>query len=67
MDQVAIEFDVHQLSEAMKRQTLNFHGAGINEVGSDFNYDLSNDYLKSSGRKYELRFRIKLAPDEDAN
>lgn len=65
-DQVAIAFDAYQLSESAQRETPNFHGAGINEVGAYLNYDVT-DYLKSSGSKYELRFKIKLAPGEDAN
>ena len=67
MDQVAIEFDAYQISEAAQHQSLDFQGAGVNEVGSYFNYDVSDHYLKSSGRKYELRFRVKLAPGEEAN
>lgn len=65
-DQVAIKFDADQLSEAAQRELPSFHGAGINEVGAYLNYDVTQ-YLKSSGGKYELRFKIKLAPGEDAN
>jgi len=66
MDQIAVEFDAYQLDGlgASQRKPLGVHNAGINEVGSDFNYHLS-DYLRPLGKKYELRFRIRLAPGED--
>jgi hypothetical protein len=68
MDQIAFEFDAYQLDGqgATQRQPLGLHGAGINEVGSYLDYHLS-DYLRPSGRKYQLRLRIRLAPGEAAN
>jgi len=36
-------------------------------LGSALNHDLSDHYLKSSGKKYDLQFRVKLAAGESAD
>ncbi len=68
-DQIAIAFDAHSPERQRPGQPppVAFSAAGIAELGSTLPYDLSDYYLKSSGRKYELRLRVKLAPGEEAN
>lgn len=67
-DQIAIDFNAYEIEGPERtRRSLGYEGAGINELGAALNYDVSAYYLKSLGRKYELRFRIKLAPGEAAN
>lgn len=38
-------------------------GAGIGAIDSALSYGLGGRYLNSTGKRYELRFRVKLAPN----
>lgn len=62
-DKATVTFDVYRVKKegGFEREPLALGWAGIGGVGSAIDYDLSNHYLKSSGKKYELRFRVNLA------
>jgi hypothetical protein len=62
LDQVAINFDLHRINKQENdvREPVARNWAGIAAPGSAIDYDLDDHYLKS-GKKYELRFRVKLA------
>lgn len=66
--EATIGFDLYgadrQAGQAQER-ALKWAGAG--PLGSDMTYNLSDVYLKGSGKKYELRFRINLAQGERAD
>lgn len=66
-DQVAISFDVYRTTPApsSERQTVASKWAGIADLNSELAYDLSAGY--QTGRKYELKFRIRLAPGETSD
>jgi hypothetical protein len=61
--EAAISFDVNRINkqENSAPQPVARNWAGIAGPGSAIDYDLSDHYLKSSGKKHELRFTIKLA------
>lgn len=59
-----ISFDIHQLENDGKRQAIGLNWSGVARIGQDVVYNLSEVYLPKSGKKYELRFNIKLAKDE---
>jgi hypothetical protein len=61
-DQIAINFDVHRIDD--KREPVALNWAGIARLGSDISYDLSERYRPRSGKKYELRFNVKIAKGE---
>jgi hypothetical protein len=69
VDQVAISFDIYRTSaERMgERQQIASKWAGMLQLDSDMGYDLSGSYQPGAGRKYELRFRVRLAPGESAD
>jgi hypothetical protein len=62
-NQVAIDFDLEAIDSRSQRQ-LTSKWAGVKQLGSTFNYDLSDYYLPASKRKYELRIVVQLAPGE---
>lgn len=66
-DQVAISFDVYRTTPARsgERQTVASKWAGIADLNSELSYNLSAGY--QTGRKYELKFRIRLAPGESSD
>lgn len=68
-DQASFSFDLYSLGgdQGARRDTFAPQWAGVGEIGSVMSYDISNRYLKSSGRRYELRLRVKLAPGEVAD
>lgn len=68
-DLATIGFDVYSTSQQSGlRDAIALKWAGVGELGSDhLNYDLSKVYLKESGKKYELRFKIKLAQGEKSD
>jgi hypothetical protein len=68
-DQIAVRFDVHRAAPGQggKRDPIALNWAGVANIGSDLTYDLSDSYSESSGKKYELRFKIKLAEGEQAD
>ena len=64
-DQVEINFDIHRAGDSGgTREPVALNWAGIARVGSDISYDLSERYAPRSGKKYELRFNIKIAKGE---
>jgi hypothetical protein len=68
-DGVAIDFDVFHSDPRQpdSRRRLELSGAGILDLGSESLYDISDRYPTSSGRKYELKVRVELAPGEETN
>ncbi len=67
-DEIAIGFDLFRLDKEQggKRLPLGLRAAGVSDLSSSLSYDVSGYYLNSSGRKYELRFKIRLAAGERA-
>lgn len=68
-DEVAIRFDVSRIARERgdSREVVAMTWAGIAALGPNFKYDLGNLYLNSSGKKYEIRFSVKLAAGEEAD
>ncbi|MBD0372598.1 MAG: hypothetical protein ICV60_17270 [Pyrinomonadaceae bacterium] len=64
-DQAAISFDIYRAGEG-ERQTIASKWSGIMELGSVLSYDLKS-YQPVAGRKYEIRFRVRLAPNESSD
>jgi len=68
VDNVSISFDLFRTdAQRNRREPVAANWAGVAELGSPLSYDLDDTSLKSSGRKYELRLKINLAPGEQAN
>ena len=65
-DDAVINFDIHRLDNRNggNRQTIGLNWSGVVRVGNDLNYNLSEYYLPDSGKKYELRFKVKIANGE---
>lgn len=64
-DLATIGFDLYRTNgQSGRREAIGLKWAGIGEIDSKLSYDLSNAYLKESGKKYELRFKINLAQGE---
>jgi len=63
----AISFDVYHTNkrESSGSQFVARNWTGIGVVGSGIDYDLSDNYLSLSGKKYQLRFKVKLAAREN--
>jgi hypothetical protein len=59
--QAAINFDIFQ-KEA--REPIGLNWSGVAAIGNHLTYNLSEIYLPDSGKKYELRFHIKIADGE---
>ena len=68
-DYVGIRFNLQRLAgaDATRREPLASRWAGVGTLGSEFTYDVSPYYLSDQGKKYELRFKIKLASNELAD
>jgi hypothetical protein len=66
-DLATIGFDVYLADAQGGREAIGLNWAGIGELGSNLTYDLSDVYLKGSGKKYELRFKLNLAQGEQAD
>ena len=68
VDLATIGFDLYRTDQAGAHlEAIGLKWAGVGEIGSNLAYDLSNIYLKGSGKKYELRFKINLAQGERAD
>ena len=65
-DQVAFGFDLYRADDGA-RATVEQGWAGITYLGSDVTYDLGDTHFGATGKKYELKFRFKLAPGEPAD
>jgi hypothetical protein len=64
-DLATIGFDAYRTdAQGDSREAICQKWAGISGLGSNLTYDLSEVYLKGSGKKYELRFKINLAQGE---
>ncbi|HEX5732489.1 MAG TPA: hypothetical protein VF131_06615 [Blastocatellia bacterium] len=65
-DLVGISFDlsVFDSQSGARRETIASGWAGSATLGDDLVYDISDHYLKSSGKQYKLRIRIKPARGE---
>jgi hypothetical protein len=65
VDDAVINFDVNRLDrQGGKRDIIGQNWSGVAGVGKDCNYNLSTYYLPKAGKKYELRFNIKIAAGE---
>ncbi len=64
-DQVSIGFNIYRTNSARERQVIASNWSGIGDIGSYLSYDLRDAY--QTGRKYELKFRIRLAPGESSD
>jgi hypothetical protein len=64
VNQVAIDFDIEPAQSRLPSQFTS-KWAGVKQIGSTFNYDLSGYYLPASDRKFELRIVVKLAQGEE--
>lgn len=67
-DQISLEFDLYQMDTQHNgaRALVAQKWAGIAKLGAELTYDLSRAYKNAQGKKYELRFKVKLAPGEQA-
>jgi hypothetical protein len=67
-DQISLGFDLYQRDarDGNARAAVARKWAGIAELGRDLTYDLSRSFPNAQGKKYELRFKVKLAPEEQA-
>jgi hypothetical protein len=67
-DYVAIKFDLSSLARdrSDSREPVAMNWSGISALESSLKYDLSNLYVNSSGKSYEIRFSVKLAAGEKA-
>jgi hypothetical protein len=59
VDNAVINFDIVTTDKIIGR-----NWAGVTGVGNDINYNLSEYYLPKAGKKYELRFNVKIAKGE---
>jgi hypothetical protein len=68
-DDVAVSFNLDRLTGGAEksREAVASQWAGIGTVDSFMSYDISDHYLKASGRRYELRLSVKPAAGEDAD
>lgn len=66
--QASITFDAHQLNNRSDaRQPIAVKWAGVVALGNETGYDLKGRYLPAAGKRYELRFIVNLAPNEQQN
>lgn len=67
-DETAIVFDLYRVSQQTARpEPIALRWSGIGALGSGMLYNLSDVYLKGTGKKYELRFKVNLAQGESTN
>lgn len=67
-DLATVGFDLYRTDQAGAHlEAIGLKWAGVAELGSALSYDLTNVYLKGSGKKFELRFKINLAAGEQAD
>jgi len=65
-DQVTLSFDLSELDprQGVRPAEIASKWAGIASLGSELTYDLTRTYLKATGKRYELRFKVSLADGE---
>ena len=66
-DQATISFDVYRMADNGQREQIAANWAGVAALGANLSYDLSNLYAPEADNKYELRFKIRLADDEQSD
>ena len=68
-DEIALDFTLDRITsqQSVAREHIPAEWAGVAQLGATSSYDLSNSYLKSTGRRYELKLGVKLAVGEYAN
>jgi hypothetical protein len=68
-DQVTFGFNIYRENNAdgNRGEAVVQNWAGVASLDSFLTYDLSGQQFVSKGRKYELRFKFKLAPGEQAD
>jgi hypothetical protein len=59
-----INFDILQLRTDGVREPIGSNWSGIGAIGNSLNYNLGEVYPQGSGKKYELRFHLKIAKGE---
>lgn len=64
-DEIRLDFDLNHSPGG--RDVVGLKAAGITTLGTPLSYDLSKTFLSGTGKKYELQFKINLAPSEEAN
>lgn len=69
VDEASLVFDAYRIdrSSGDEHRPVASRWAGIGGLGSALNYELSDHYPNSSGKKYELQFRVRLAAAEAAD
>jgi hypothetical protein len=65
-DSAYLKFDIFRFDarERSRRSAVALNWAGVAGIGSDLAYDLSPHYLESSGKRYEIKFNVRLADGE---
>jgi hypothetical protein len=68
-DQVTFAFDIYGTNPAQgtRRTSLAHNWSGVASLDSNLTYDLNGQYLSTTGKKYEISFKFKLAPGEQAD
>ena len=67
-DLATIGFDLYRVdAQGNHQDAVGLNWSGVGELGSNLTYDLSDVYLKGSGKRYELRVKVKLAEGEQAD
>jgi hypothetical protein len=69
VDRAGVSFDVYRIKteDGFQREPLAQSWTGVAELGSAIDYALAGRYLTSSGKKYELRFRVRLVHGSEPN
>jgi hypothetical protein len=62
-DAATINFNVDRVDPGGDESVAR-NWAGVCEMGSPLNYDFTREYRGTAGRKYEVRFKLNLAPGE---
>jgi hypothetical protein len=68
-DEVAVDFDLHRIARNRGdgREAIGTNWAGIAALDTGLKYDLGKLYLNLSGKRYEIRFKVRLARGEATN
>ena len=68
-DFIGLDFNAYRVEKnnPSQRIPVALRWSGIEALGSAMTYDLGENYLKGAGKKYELRFKTKLAKTEVTN
>ena len=55
------------MTDEGRREQIAVNWAGVAALGASLGYDLNDLYAPGTGHKYELRFNIRLAADEQSD